>query len=240
MVQSVGYVPICSQPTTPRRSLSIACVVVALSSPQGSKMGRRSGGDLPTPQKCVHHEPANCKDGRGNRQNDYPRPIHTGVLWFFGRWPARPGLRILSLSERIDVVLRLPKEGSSTAYANSIAVVAIGTIVCIDDVLFPFDKGQTATSASRWCRDIHVLIDSPLPHGVDLEANRGAVLRGDRRCIGVEGVSNRDDPPREDCGRLLKFFGRSPRLRTRTRVDLLGVPKEPEDTNYEREAHYHY
>ena len=177
---------------------------------------------------------------RGNSQNDVPCPFHTGVLWFFGRWPARPGLRILSHSERIDVVLRLPKEGSSTAYANSIAVVAVGTIVSIDDILFPFDEGETATSASRWCRNIHVLINSSLPHGVHLEANRGAVLRGDRRCIGVEGVSNRDDPPREYCGKLLKFFGRSPRLRTLTRMDLPGVPKKPEDTQHECEAHCHY
>ena len=29
---------------------------------------------------------------------------------------------------------------------------------------------------------------------------------------------------------LLQFFGRSPRLRTLTRVDLPGFPKEPEDT----------
>ena len=146
----------------------------------------------------------------------------------------------MSLAKHIDVLLRLPKEGSSTAYANRIAVVAVGTIVSIDDVLFPFDEGEPATPAGRWCRDIHVLTDSPLPHCADLEANRGTVVTGDRRCIGVEGVSNRDDSPREDCGRLLQFFGRSPWLCALTRMNLPWIPKKSEYTQHESEAYCDY
>ena len=195
---------------------------------------------LPTPHECVHHYPAYYKDRRGNHENDYPRPTHTRVLWLFGRWVTRPSLRSMPLTERVDVSLRLIKECSSTAYANGIATVSMITVVTIDDVLFCIIEGEPATAAGWWCGDVHFLVDSALPHRADLKANRGAVLRGVRRCIRVEGVSNRDDSPREDRRKLLQFFGRSPRLRTLTRVDLLGIPKEPEDTHHEREAHCGY
>ena len=147
-------------------------------------------------------------------------------MWFFGRWSAGPGLRIIPLPESVDVGLRLPKEGGPTAYANSVSAVSIITVVTVDDVLFPFDKGEPAAAAGWWCGDVHVLVDSALPHSADLEANRGAVLRGDRRCLGIIGVLDRDCSPRENCRKLLQLFGRSPRLRTLTRVDLPGVPKE--------------
>ena len=117
------------------------------------------------------------------------------VLWFFGRWSASPGLRSIPVPERVDIGLRLIKEGGPTAYANSVSAVSIITVVTIDDVLFPFDEGEPAAAADWWCGDVHVLMDSALPHGADLEANRGAVLRGDRRCIGIIGVLDRDDSP---------------------------------------------
>ena len=162
------------------------------------------------------------------------------VLWFFGRWSTGPGLRSIPLPESVDVGLRLPKKGGPTAYANSVSAVSIITVVTVDDVLFPFDKGEPAAAAGWWCGDVHVLVDSALPHSADLEANRGAVLRGDRRCLGIIGVLDRDCSPRENCRKLLQLFGRSPRLRTLTRVDLPGVPKEPEDNHHEREAQYGY
>ena len=195
---------------------------------------------LTTPHKYVHHDPPYYKDSRSDRQNDYPRPAYARVLWLFGRWSARPGLRSTPRPERIDVSLRLPEEGCSTAYATGVAAVSIIAVVTIDDVLLSFDEGEPATPAGWWCGDIHFLMDSAFPHHVDLKANSGVVLRGDRRCIRVEGVSNRDHSPREDCRRLLQFFGSSPGLRTLTRVNLLGVPKEPEDTHQEREAHCGY
>ena len=43
--------------------------------------------------------------------------------------------------------LRLPKEGGPTAYANSVSAVSIITVVTVDDVLFPFDKGEPAAAA---------------------------------------------------------------------------------------------
>ena len=52
------------------------------------------------------------------------------------------------------------------------------------------------------------------------------------------GVLGRACSPRENCRKLLQLFGRSPRLRTLTRVDLPGFPKELEDTHHEREAQY--
>ena len=110
------------------------------------------------------------------------------VLWFFGRWSAGPGLRSIPLPESVDVGLRLPKEGGPTAYANSVSAVSIITVVTVDDVLFPSDKGEPAAAAGWWCGDVHVLVDSALPHSADLEANRGAVLRGDRRCLGIGHV----------------------------------------------------
>ena len=195
---------------------------------------------LTTPHKYVHHDPPYYKDSRSDHQNDYPRPADARVLWLFGRWSARPGLRSTPCPERIDVSLRLPEEGCSTAYATGVAAVSIIAVVTIDDVLLSFDEGEPATPAGWWCGDIHFLMDSAFPHHVDLKANSGVVLRGDRRCIRVEGVSNRDHSPREDCRRLLQFFGSSPGLRTLTRVNLLGVPKEPEDTHQEREAHCGY
>ena len=54
--------------------------------------------------------------------------------------------------------------------------------------------------------DIHFLMDSAFPHHVDLKANSGVVLRGDRRCIRVKGVSNRDHSPR---GSLLDVYSAS-------------------------------
>jgi hypothetical protein len=53
-------------------------------------------------------------------------------------------LRSIPVPERVDVGLRLIKEGGPTAYANSVSAVSIITVVTVDDVLFPFDKGEPA------------------------------------------------------------------------------------------------
>ena len=106
---------------------------------------------LTTPHKYVHHDPPYYKDSRSDHQNDYPRPADARVLWLFGRWSARPGLRSTPCPERIDVSLRLPEEGCSTAYATGVAAVSIIAVVTIDDVLLSFDEGEPATPAGWWC-----------------------------------------------------------------------------------------
>ena len=77
-----------------------------------------------------------------NHQDDHPRATHSRVLWFFGRWSASPGLRSIPVPERVDIGLRLIKEGGPTAYANSVSAVSIITVVTIDDVLFPRSGGN--------------------------------------------------------------------------------------------------
>ena len=174
------------------------------------------------------------------RPEDFPGPTQGRITWLLRHRSARTGLRILSLPEGVEVSSGLPEEGSSTAYANCIAVVIIGAVVGIDDVVLSFDEGKPTTPASRWCGDIHVFVDSALPHGADLKANRRAIFRGVRLRIRIEGVLNREDPPGEDCGKLSQLVGRRTGLRTLTRVDLARVPEEPYEVNYEREAHCGY
>ena len=132
-----------------------------------------------------------------------------------------------------------PRQGGAGAYTRGVAAVIVVTVVGVDDVLLPFDEGKPATAAGWWRGDVHVLMDSALPHGADFEANCGAVfgLANDRPCIRVKGVLDRDDSPCEDRRKLLQFFGRSPGFHTRARVNLRRVPKEPEDPSQERQAH---
>ena len=183
--------------------------------------------------------PPNTTTAAASRRYDYPRPCE-GVLRLFGRRPARPGLRSTARAERVDVGLRLFKEGGSTAYADGIAPVVIRAVVSVDDVLFTFYEGESAAPSSRRSGDVHVFMDSALPHGTDLEANRGAVLARNRRCVGIKGMLNRDHFPRENCWKLLHLFGGSPGFRTLTRVNLPRVPEEPDDTHRQREAPCHY
>ena len=136
--------------------------------------------------------------------------------------------------------MRLPEQGGPAAYADGIAAVIIVTVVTVDDVLFSFDEGKSATAAGWWRGDVHVLMDSALPHFADFEANCGAVLRGDSRRIRVKGVLDRDDSPCEDRRKLFQFFGRRPGYCALTRVNLLGCSKEPDDPHQERQAHQAY